>query len=127
LKPLTLAATVAYIAAVALLILVGAAIFIVIGVQSSSASVAVARVAALFLSFLVFSDILTQARAWMDAARKSDEVFRRLESESLDDEGAAMAVFGDYCVATAITPPIPTVLYRLNHDRVETAWRWVGM
>jgi hypothetical protein len=46
-------------------------------------------------------------------------------NENLDDEGAALAVFGDYCVATAITPPIPTLLYRLNHDRVETAWRSV--
>ena len=34
-----------------------------------------------------------------------------------------LAVFGDYSVATATTPPIPTVLYRQRHDHIEKAWR----
>jgi hypothetical protein len=113
----------AYGAAAVLLVLVVGALFVVAGAESSDATLVVARVGVLFLSFLVFSDVLTQAWAWTDASKKSDEVYRRLESESLQDEGAALAVFGDYCVATATTPPIPSVLYRLHHDRIESAWR----
>ncbi len=117
------AATIAYGAAALLLLLVVGALFVVVGTESSDASLVVARVGVLFLSFLVFSDILTQAWAWTDASKKSDEVYRRLAGETLQEEGAALAVFGDYCVATATTPPIPSVLYRRHHDRIETAWR----
>jgi hypothetical protein len=116
-------ATIAYGVAAVLLVLVIGALFIVAGTESSDGSLVVARVGVLFLSFLVFSDILTQGLAWTDASKKSDEVYRRLEHVSLEDEGAALAVFGDYCVATATTPPIPSVLYRLHKDRIETAWR----
>jgi hypothetical protein len=34
-----------------------------------------------------------------------------------------LSVFGDYCVATATKPPIPTFIYQRNKGRVETAWR----
>ena len=106
-----------------LLVLVVVALFVVIGTNSASASVAVARIGALFLSFLVFSDIATQALAWFDAAAKSNDVYLRLQAEDMRDEAAAMAVFGDYCVATATTPPIPTFLYRRRHDHIERAWQ----
>lgn len=111
-----------YITAGVLLLLVVGALFIVAGTESSDTSLIVARVGVVFLSFLVFSDVLTQALAWTDAARKSDAVYRRLEGEALDDEGAALAVFGDYCVATATTPPIPSLLYHANRERIESAW-----
>jgi hypothetical protein len=116
------AAQAAGVAAGALLVLVIIALFIVIGTHSANASLAVARLGVLFLSFLVFSDIATQALAWHDAASKSHDVFQRLEAERLEDEATALAVFGDYSVATATTPPIPTFLYKLKHDRIERAW-----
>jgi ABC-type multidrug transport system fused ATPase/permease subunit len=108
--------------AVALLVLVIVALFIVIGAGSSNASLQVARVGVIFLSFLVFSDLLTQAIAWWDASQKSEEVYRRLDTE-LGEMATALAVFGDYCVATATTPPIPTMLYRFEGPRIEKAWR----
>jgi hypothetical protein len=107
--------------ALALLALVIVALLIVIGAGSSNASLQVARVGVIFLSFLVFSDLLTQAIAWWDASQKSEEVYRRLDS-GLSETATALAVFGDYSVATARTPPIPTVVYRLESPRIERAW-----
>jgi hypothetical protein len=106
-----------------LLVLVLVALLIVIGTNSSSATVAVARIGVLFLSFLVFSDFATQALSWFEAAAKSNDVYLRLQAEDLEDVAAALAVFGDYSVATATTPPIPTVLYKQRHDHIEKAWR----
>jgi hypothetical protein len=108
-----------------LFVLVVVALLIVIGTNSASASVAVARIGVLFLSFLVFSDFATQALAWADAAAKSNAVYLRLQAEDLEDVAAALAVFGDYSVATATTPPIPTVLYNRRREYIEAAWRAV--
>lgn len=116
-------ATIAYFIAGAVFLVVLVALLIVAGTDAADASLTVARVGVVFLSFLVFSDVLTQALAWRDASRKSDVIVRRLQNEGLDDDGAALAVFGDYCAATATTPPIPSLLYRWNHDRIENAWR----
>jgi hypothetical protein len=107
----------------ALLVVVVVALFVVIGLGSGSTTLQVARIGVLFLSFLVFSDVLTQALAWRDAAAKSDAVYRRLEGSTLDDPGAALAVFGDYSVATATTPPIPSFIYDLRRKRIDDAWR----
>jgi hypothetical protein len=116
-------ATIAYLIAGLLLLLIVGALFVVAGAESSAASLIVARLGVVFLSFLVFSDLLTQGLAWSDAARKSDAVFRRLENEALADEATALAMFGDYSVATATTPPIPSWLYKAHHERIESAWR----
>ena len=105
-----------------LLVLVIVALLVVVGAGSSNASLQVARVGVVFLSFLVFSDLLTQGIAWWNASRESDEVYRRLET-GLDEIATALAVFGDYSVATATTPPIPTLLYRLESPRLARAWR----
>jgi hypothetical protein len=94
----------------------------VIGIGSENTTLQVARIGVLFLSFLVFSDVLTQALAWRDAATKADGVYRRLEGSTLDDPGAALAVFGDYSVATATTPPIPSFVYTLRKQRITDAW-----
>ena len=107
--------------AVALLVLVLVALLIVVAAGSSNASLQVARIGVIFLSFLVFSDLLTQTVAWWDASQKSDEVYHRLDRE-LGEIATALAVFGDYSVATATTPPIPTVLYKLEKARIERAW-----
>lgn len=117
------AAPFAYTVAIIIFTFVVGALFAVVGTESSDLSLVVARIGVLFLSFLVFSDILTQGLAWTDASRRSDAVCRRLETETLQDEAGALAVFGDYCVATAATPPIPTFIYERNRGRIETAWR----
>jgi hypothetical protein len=111
---------------IALLVVVVVALFVVIGVGSGSTTLQVARIGVLFLSFLVFSDVLTQALAWRDAAAKADGVYRRLEGSMLDDPGAALAVFGDYSVATATTPPIPSFIYTLRKRRITNAWSAVS-
>lgn len=108
-----------------LLVLVLVALFIVIGTNEASASVAVARIGVLFLSFLVFSDIATQALAWFDASAKSNDVYLRLQGENIADQGVALAVFSDYSVATATTPPIPSFLYKRRCEHIEQAWRMV--
>jgi hypothetical protein len=108
--------------AVMLLLLVIVALLIVIGAGSSNASLQVARVSVIFLSFLVFSDLMTQALAWWEASQKSNDVYHRLDSE-LGGIATALAVFGDYSVATATTPPIPTILYKLEKPRIEKAGR----
>jgi uncharacterized membrane protein YbhN (UPF0104 family) len=109
-------------AAIGLFALVVAALLAVIGVGSDNTTLQVARIGVLFLSFLVFSDVLTQALAWLDASAKSDGVYRRLESGPLDDPAAALAVFSDYSVATATTPPIPSFIYRLRKEHIERGW-----
>jgi hypothetical protein len=108
--------------AVILLLLVIVALLIVIGAGSSNASLRVARVSVIFLSFLVFSDLMTQDLAWWEASQKSNDVYHRVDSE-LGEIATALAVFGDYSVATATTPPIPTILYKLEKPRIEKAWR----
>ncbi len=105
----------------ALIVLVVLALLIVIGAGSSDATLQVARVGVIFLSFLVFSDALTQSSAWWEASERSHDVYCRL-ANGLAEEATALAVFGDYSVATATTPPIPTVLYRLEKERLERAW-----
>jgi hypothetical protein len=116
----------ALVASIALFVVVVAALFVVIGIGSENTTLQVARIGVLFLSFLVFSDVLTQALAWRDAAAKADGVYRRLEGSTLDDPGAALAVFGDYSVATATTPPIPSFIYAVRKRRIDRAWRSVS-
>lgn len=70
---------------------------------------------------LVFSDALTQALAWREASERSHDVYCRLEY-GLDQHATALAVFGDYSAA-ATTPPIPTLLYKIEKPRLERAWR----
>jgi hypothetical protein len=107
--------------ALALIMLVLIALLVVIGAGSSDASLQVARVGVIFLSFLVFSDALTQALAWWDASEHSHDVYCRLQN-GLQETATALAVFGDYSVATATTPPIPTLLYAIEKPRLGRAW-----
>jgi hypothetical protein len=116
------AARAAAVAAGVVLIVVIVALFVAVGTESSHASLVVARVGAAFLSFLVFSDVVTQALAWHDASAKARDVTRRLERDPLDEQATALAVFGDYSAATATTPPIPSRLYNRHHDRIDRAW-----
>jgi hypothetical protein len=89
----------------------------VIGAGSSDASLQVARVGVLFLSFVVFSGAL----AWREASERSHDVYCRLE-RGLDQHAGARS-FRGLQRRRATTPPIPTLLYRIEKPRFERAWR----
>lgn len=94
-------------------------------------SLVLARVLATALSF---GAALTQANeiiAWRSAKSRIEMVDRRLETLSLVPERdlrvhrteALFAVFGDYCVATAVSPPIPRRIYLRERDRLNRLWK----
>jgi hypothetical protein len=98
------------------------ALLIAAGTESGRDTLVIARIGVAFLSFLVFSDLVTHVLGWRDAAEKSRDVTRRLEKDSLDETATALAVYGDYSVATATTPPIPSMLYNRQKQRIAEAW-----
>ena len=79
------------------------------------------RVGSAFLAFLVFPDVATQTLAWYYASSKWREATRRLERDSFDDRATALAVYGDYSVATPTAPPISSLLCTERHDRIARA------
>jgi hypothetical protein len=103
-----------------LIVLVIAALLTVAG-SGGKTELVVARIGVVFLSFIVFSDVLTHALGWLEAASKSDEVYLVLATP-LCNTAQAIAIFSDYSVVTAGAAPIPTWLYSRRHDDVEQAW-----
>jgi hypothetical protein len=101
------------------------AFFIVIGTNSASASVAVARIGAVFLSFLVFSDIASQALAWLNAEQKSNDVHLPASRGSRGGGGGAGRLWrllrrdGD----DAADPALPR---QASTRHIEPAWRAAG-
>jgi hypothetical protein len=74
---------------------------------------------------------LNEILAWRGAESRMDAVGRRLEvvakcseaelrSQKLD---SILAIFADYSVATASTPPIPKAIYLRERDRLNALWR----
>lgn len=108
------------IIAAVLIVLVVVALLVVAG-SDSEVGLVVARIGVVFLSFLVASDVLTHALAWFEAASKSREIYLLLASP-LTETAQAIAIFSDYSVATAGTPPIPTCFYNRSRDDIEQAW-----
>lgn len=96
--------------------------FVVAGVGAETTTLLVARLGVVFLSFLVFSDLLVQATAWRGAAARADRTYRRLTAASFNDLGEMLEVFAEYAVATAATPPIPDFVHRHRQDRIRRAW-----
>jgi hypothetical protein len=91
-------------------------------VESNGARLAVARIVVVFMAFLITVDVLTRALAWRSAAAQAGEVDRRLERCEPDTSEAVLAIWGDYSVATATAPPIPTPVYLRHKDRLEREW-----
>jgi hypothetical protein len=89
---------------------------------SGSVAVTVVRAFVVFLGFLPASDELGRALAWRAAAIQADAVDRRLERlDGLSTE-PALAVFGDYSVATVTAPPIPTSVHDSEQVRLNQLW-----
>jgi hypothetical protein len=91
-------------------------------VDPDEVRLAVARIVVVFLAFLITVDCVSRALAWSAAARQASEVDRRLEHCDPDGSEAVLAIWGDYGVATATAPPIPTHVYLKNKDRLEREW-----
>jgi hypothetical protein len=90
--------------------------------------------ARVLVAALTFGAALTQTNeiiAWRSAKSKIENVDRRLEVLVRSSEKdlmkskteALFAVYGDYCVATAVSPPIPRRIYLRERDRLNRLWR----
>ena len=74
---------------------------------------------------LVISDELGSALAWQGAAAGSDEVDRHLDKIRASDQPSQeilLAVLGNYSVATAAAPPIPTHIYESQRTHLNKLW-----
>lgn len=107
---------------VALGVVAVALLFAAVLVGSGEVRLAVARTVVVFLAFLITVDGVTRALAWGGAAQQASDVDRRLERCDPDGSEAVLAIWGDYGVATATAPPIPTPVYRKHKDRLEREW-----
>ncbi len=96
--------------------------FVVAGIGAESTTLLVARLGVVFLSFLVFSDLLVQANAWREAATRADRTHRRLTAAPFGNPGEALELFAEYAVATAATPPIPGLVHERRQGRISRAW-----
>lgn len=107
-----------------------AILFVAIPLSPHDQSLIAARV---LVTALSFGAALTQANeilTWRSAKSKIETVDRRLEvlakysKTELMSKGieALFAVFGDYCVATATSPPVPVSIYRHQRQRLNTLW-----
>jgi hypothetical protein len=103
---------------------------IAIPLAPHSQSLTVARVLVTALSFGAALTQINEILSWRSARSKIETVDRRLEVLSSLSEAELMskgiealfAVFGDYCVATAMSPPIPTSIYRRHREKLNTLW-----
>jgi hypothetical protein len=93
-------------------------------------SLTVARVAVTSLSFGAALTQFNEILSWRSAKSKIEMVDRRLEmlaplsKSQIISQGieALFAVFGDYCVATAVSPPVPKGIYLSQRQRLNNLW-----
>lgn len=89
--------------------------------------------AQVLVTAISFGAALTQVNeilSWRSAKSKIETVDRRLEvlsgfSETeLISRGieALFAVFGDYCVASAMSPPVPRIIYQRHRKELNALW-----
>ena len=89
---------------------------------SGNAQLLVARTLVVALGFITAYDEFGRALAWRAAAVQAEAVDRRLENLDITSAEPALGVFGDYSVATATAPPIPTALYKKRQNRLNRGW-----
>ncbi len=82
-----------------------------------------ARATVPFITFFISVDLLGYGLGWHQAAQVSERVDRALAHGSTISQPDLLAIHGDYAVATAAAAPIPTLLYRREHDRLNREWR----
>lgn len=93
-------------------------------------SVVAARVLVTMFSFTAAVTQLNEVLAWRSAAQKVEILDRRLETLVARDDHelradrleSMLAVFADYCIATAMAPPVPPKVYEQDRDRLNSLW-----
>ena len=108
---------------IALVILIGLAVFTLAALSPGSAAEMSSRVGVIFLTVLITSDALSSALAWGAAASTADRVVGRLSNADPNSLATMAAIFADYATATAGCPPIPRRIYDAKHDQLDKAWR----
>jgi hypothetical protein len=96
--------------------------FLVLPLASGSVQLLVARTLVVALGFITAYDEFGRGLAWRTAAVQAEAVDRRLERLDINSVEPALGVFGDYSVATATAPPIPTALYKKRQNRLNKGW-----
>jgi hypothetical protein len=93
-------------------------------------SLVVARVLVTALTFGAALTQINEILSWRSAKTKIETVDRRLEALAAFSETQLMsqgiealfAVFGDYCVATATSPPVPKSIYLRQRSHLNDLW-----
>jgi hypothetical protein len=93
-------------------------------------SLVVARVLVTALSFGAALTQVNEILSWRSAKLKIEIVDRRVEvlvplsERQLVSRGleALYAAFGDYCVATAVSPPLPRGIYQRQREHLNSLW-----
>jgi hypothetical protein len=93
-------------------------------------SLVVARILVTALSFGAALTQINEILSWRSAKSKIETVDRRLEVLAAFSEAQLMsqglealfAVFGDYSVATAMSPPVPGSIYLRQRQHLNTLW-----
>jgi hypothetical protein len=107
-----------------------AVILVAIPLAPHNQSLVVARLLVTALSFGAALTQINEILSWRSAKSKIETVDRRLEVLATFSEAQLMsqgiealfAVFGDYCVATATSPPVPGSIYSHQRQRLNALW-----
>jgi hypothetical protein len=105
-------------------------VLIAIPLAPHNESLIVARILVTVLSFGAALTQINEILSWRSAKSKIETVDRRLEVLATLSEGQLMsqgiealfAVFGDYCVATATSSPVPGSVYQHQRQRLNALW-----
>jgi hypothetical protein len=98
---------------------------------TSSQNLVLARILVAVLASGAAVTQVSEILSWKSAEAKIEILDRRLEklASCSEDElktvrlDALLAVYGDYCVATATAPPIPDLLYQRERARLNDLWK----
>lgn len=115
---------------IAIGVAITAAVLVAIPLTSDTQGIVLARILVAVLASGAFATQVSEISAWRSAESKIDALDRRLETlESLSEDElrsqrveALFSVYGDYCVASATAPPIPSGVYQKNRERLNTLW-----
>jgi hypothetical protein len=96
----------------------------------SGQTLTVLRILVVILSFGAILTQVNEIMAWRSAARSVEILDHRLEKLAGSSEAelrsskisGLMIAFADYCVATAITPPVPVKIYKRERSKLNALW-----
>ncbi|WP_327109012.1 hypothetical protein [Nonomuraea glycinis] len=98
---------------------------------ASNQNLIIARILVAVLASGAAVTQVSEILSWRSAEAKIETLDRRLEKLAVYSEDelktvrldALLAVYGDYCVATATAPPIPDLLYHRERARLNDLWK----